>query len=116
MEILNRVIKKSILIIVPAIIGSAFIGSRKLPLGIFMGWLFGIINLRALSRNVEGMISSGNATPKIVVLNIMRLVALSAAIFALVYYRIVNIFGLLAGFTVVLLFILIEGWKVGKSR
>ncbi|MBI5408173.1 MAG: hypothetical protein HZA14_02265 [Nitrospirae bacterium] len=116
MEILKRVLKKSIFIILPAIIISFFIESRRLPLGIFAGWLFGIINLRALSRNVEGLVGAGNATPRIVILNLVRLLALFAAIFALVYYQVVNIFGLLIGFTVVFTLILIEGWKVGKGQ
>jgi len=46
----------------------------------------------------------------------MRLLALSVAIFMLVYYRIVNVIGLFIGFTVVSTLILIEGWKAGKSK
>ena len=114
--ILKRVLKKSIFIIPPLIIVSFFIESRRLPLGIFLGWLFGIINLRALTKNVEGMLGPGKATARIVVLNIARLLALSVAIFMLVYHRIVNIFGLLIGFTIVFTLILIEGWKAGKSK
>ncbi|RJQ50240.1 MAG: hypothetical protein C4538_00665 [Nitrospiraceae bacterium] len=116
MEILKRVVKKSIFIIVPAIAASAFYEPRKLPLGIFIGWLFGIFNLRALTRNVAGLIGSGKAAPLVVFLNIMRLSLLFVAIFLLVYYRVVNIIGLLLGFTVVFIFILIEGWKVGKEN
>ena len=116
MEILKRVLKKSILIIPPVILISFFVESRRLPLGIFMGWLFGIINLRALTKNVEGMLGPEKATVRIVVLNITRLLAMSAAIFMLVYYRIVNVIGLLIGFTIVFNLILIEGWKVGKSK
>jgi hypothetical protein len=116
MEILKRVLKKSIFIVPPLIIVSFFIETRKLPLGIFMGWLFGIVNLRALTRNVQGLLGPENATGKIVILNIIRLLALSAAIVMLVYYRIVNVIGLLVGFTIVFTLILIEGWKVGKLK
>lgn len=116
MEILKRVIKKSIFIVLPALVVSAFIEPRKLPLGIFLGWLFGILNLRALTRNVEGIVGAENATPRIVILNLVRLLTLFVAIFVLVYYRVVNVIGLLIGFTVVLVTILIEGWKVGKLK
>ena len=116
MEILKRVIKKSIFIIVPAVIISFFYESQKLPLGIFMGWLFGIFNLRTLTRNVEGMFGTEKATAKLVILSMFRLVALFAAIIFLVYYKIVNILGLLFGFTVVFVLIMIEGAKVGKSK
>jgi hypothetical protein len=116
MEILKGVLKRSIFIIPPLILASFFIESRRLPLGIFLGWLFGIINLRALTKNVEGLLGPEKATARIVVLNITRLLAMSAAIFMIVYYRIVNAVGLLIGFTIVFSLVLIEGWKVGKSK
>lgn len=114
MEILKRVIKKSIFVILPALAISVFIEPRKLPLGIFLGWLFGIFNLRALTKNIGGLVGAEKATARIMFLNITRLLMLFAAIFLLVYHRIVNVIGLLIGFTIVFAFILIEGWKVGK--
>jgi len=117
MEILKRVLKTSIVIVLPAALLSAFfIEPRKVPLGILMGWLFGILNLRQLTRNVEGLTGTEKATFKLVFLSMTRLLALCAAIFLLIYYRVVNIFGLLAGFTVVFILILVEGAKVGKSQ
>lgn len=116
MEILRRVIKKSIFIVIPALAISAFYEPRRLPLGIFLGWLFGIFNLRALARNVGGLVGAEKATARIMFFNISRLLMLFAAIFTLVYYRVVNVVGLLVGFTVVFTFILIEGWKMGKSK
>ena len=115
MEILKRVIRKSIFIILPAVIISFFYEAQKLPLVIFLGWLFGVINLRTLSRNVEGLVGSEKATMKIVISSMFRLLALFAAIFFILYYKAVNVFGLLFGFTVVFILILIEGAKVGKS-
>ena len=115
MEILKGVIKKSLFIILPAIVLSAFfMEPRKVPLGIFMGWLFGILNLRQLSRNIEGLVGTEKATFKLVFLSMTRLLVLFTAIFVLIYYRVVNIFGLLAGFTVVFVLILVEGAKVAK--
>ncbi|GBD96718.1 MAG TPA: hypothetical protein ENG83_14720 [Nitrospirae bacterium] len=117
MEILKRVIKKSIFIVLPATaVAAFFVESQKLPLGILLGWLFGIINLRQLTKNVEGLVGTGKATVKLVFLSMTRLLALFAAIFALIYYKTVNVFGLLAGFTIVFVLILVEGAKVGKSQ
>ncbi|MBI5739153.1 MAG: ATP synthase subunit I [Nitrospirae bacterium] len=112
MELLKRVAKKSSFIVLPAIVIAFFFESRKMPLGIFFGWLFGIFNLRALTRNVEGLVGSEKAAVGIVMLNLARLLTVSTAIFMLVYYKVVNIFGLIAGFTVVLALILLEGVKV----
>jgi len=39
MEILRGVVKKSIFVILPLVAGSAFIESKRLPLGIMFGWL-----------------------------------------------------------------------------
>lgn len=115
MEILKGVVKKSIFIILPAAVLTAFIiEPRKFPLGIIMGWLFGILNLRQLTRNIEGLVGKDKATFKLVFLSMTRLLFLCVAIFALIYYRIVNVFGLLIGFTVVFVLILIEGAKVAK--
>lgn len=115
MEILKGVVKKSIFVILPLIAGSAFIEWKRLPLSIIIGWLLGIINLRALSRNVKGIIGSEKAGAKMAFLSITRLVGLLSIIAILVYLKVVNIIGLLIGFTVVFLFILIEGLKVGRS-
>jgi hypothetical protein len=116
MELLKGVFKKSIFIILPSAVMSAFyIDPRKVPLGILLGWLFGLMNLRQLTRNVTGLFGSEKATFKLLFLSMTRLLALFAAVTMLVYYQIVNVFGLLFGFTVVFLFILIEGVRAGKS-
>lgn len=117
MEILKGVIKKSIFIILPALVLSGyFIEPQKVPMGIFMGWLFGVFNLRQLSRNVEGIIGSEKATFKLVFMSLARMLILFTAIFALIYYKLVNVFGLLFGFTVVFVLILTEGAKVSKAE
>jgi len=117
MELLKGVFKKSIFIILPSAALSAFyIDPRKVPLGILLGWFFGIMNLRQLTRNIRGLVGSEKATIKLLFLSMTRLLALFSAITILVYYKIVNVFGLLFGFTVVFLFILIEGARAGKQE
>lgn len=118
MEILKGVFKKSVFIVLPAAAASAFyIDPSKMPLGILLGWLFGIFNLRQLSRNVQGLVGSDKASVKLVFLSMTRLLTLFAAIIFLVYYRVVDVFGLLFGFTVVFILILIEGARTaGKGE
>lgn len=117
MDIVRGVFKKSIIIIVPAAIVSAYyVDTRKAPLGILLGWLFGIINLRQLTRNVKGLFGSEKATLKLLFMSMTRLLALFSAVIILVYYQVVNAIGLLFGFTVVFLFILIEGMRAGKGE
>ncbi len=117
MEILKRVIVKSLFIIFPAaILSYIYIEPQKVPLGILLGGLFGLFNLRQLSRNVTGLVGSERATFKLVFLSMTRLMVLFAAIFLLIYYRIVNVFGLLFGLTVIFALILIEGARVSKTQ
>ncbi len=117
MEILKRVIIKTIIIILPAaILSYIYIEPQKVPLGILLGGLFGLFNLRQLTRNVTGLVGSEKATFKLVFLSMTRLTVLFLAIFLLIYYGIVNVFGLLFGFTVVFALILIEGARVSKSE
>jgi len=114
MEILKRVIKKSLFIILPSAVISAFFEWKKLPMGIIAGGLFGILNLRGLVKGVEGFIGSEKPTAKIILTSMTRLFILFAAIFILIWFKIANAFGMLFGFTVVFVLILIEGVKVGK--
>jgi hypothetical protein len=117
MEIFKRVIIKAIIIILPAaVLSYFFIEQQKVPLGILLGGLLGLFNLRQLSRNVAGLVGTEKATFKLVFLSMTRLMVLCSAIFLLIYYGIVNVFGLLFGFTVVFALILIEGARVSKMQ
>ncbi len=115
MEILKRVIKKSFVIILPLAAISAFYEWYRLPLGIISGGVFGVLNLAGLVRSVEGAVGTEKAKVRIIIFSIIRLFILFAVIFILIWLKIVNIPGMLFGFTVVLVLILYEGMKVGKS-
>lgn len=115
MEILTRVVKKSFMIMLPALAVSYAYQWEKVPAGIIAGWLLGVINLRALSRNVKGLVRSDRAAAKIAILSLIRLVAVLAIIAVLLRFRVIHVFGLLFGFTAVFVLILIEGYRIGKS-
>jgi ABC-type multidrug transport system permease subunit len=116
MEIFKSVTKKSLIVLIPVLIAALFIESRKMPLGIFFGWLFGVINFKGMTKNIEAMTDVHKAKLKIFILSITRLAFLFAAIFAMAYYKLVNIIGLLIGFTIVFIFILVEGMKRSGSN
>ena len=111
MKILNRVAKKSLFIGLPAMAVALVFEWEKVPLGIAAGWFLGILNLRNLSKNVEGLIGSHKGASRIVFLSITRLFALFAAIILLLYFKVINVFGLLFGFTIVYALILYEGLR-----
>jgi len=116
MDLIRGVIKKSLFIIIPVSIFSLVYFDKKVFIGLISGWLIGIINLRQLAKNIHNFLGSTGARFKIISLSILRLSILFIAIFLLVYEKIVNIFGLLAGFTVVFIFVIIEGLKVAQKQ
>ncbi len=116
MEILRRVVNKSLIIILPAAALSAFFEWKKLPAGIIAGGAFGLFNLRSLVRKAEGLIGSEKATARLIVQSMTRLLIIGALIFVLIWLNIINVIGMLFGFTVVLVLILYEGLKEGKVR
>ncbi|MBI4698112.1 MAG: ATP synthase subunit I [Nitrospirae bacterium] len=116
MDILKGVFKKSIFLVITAAIISAFFEQKKLPLGIIAGGIFGILNLRGVVRSVEGFVGSESPSAGTVIFNMIRLLMLFAAIFLLVWYKIINIIGLLIGFTIIFILIIVEGIKAAKSK
>jgi hypothetical protein len=97
------------------VLAGLLIEPRKVPLGIVFGWLLGIVNFRQLSRNIRGLIGAEKATLRLVIMSMTRLIAVMIIIALLIFYRVVNVFGLLFGFTVVFVLILSEGTRLSKT-
>ncbi len=116
MNLLKRVTRKSLIILLLSAAVSAFYQWSEVPLGIIAGGVFGILNLRGLVIAVEGLVGSERATAMIVFMSMTRLFLLFVSIFILIWFKIINVLGMLFGFTVVFVFILIEGLKVAKEE
>ncbi len=116
MELYKAIIKRSLFVLIPFLAASAFIEPRKIPLSIFLGWLFGLTNFKGMVKNVQGMTDVHKAKSKIFVLSVFRLGIMFAAIAALAYYKVINLIGLLVGFTIVFVFIMLEGLRAAKSE
>ncbi len=86
-------------------------------MSIMTGGILGLVNLRGLARSVEGVLGAHKATGKMIFFSIFRLTMLFVVIGTLVYLNAVNIFGILIGFTVVFIFLIIEGLRyAGKIQ
>ena len=116
LEILIRVAKKSLSIILLSAGISVFLGWEKAPQGIIAGGLFGILTLRGVVRSVEGFVKSERFTGKIIFFTMSRLLILFLALFILIKYKMINVIGMLFGFTVVFVLILVEGMKEAKKE
>lgn len=110
---IKRLYKKALIVLIPVAALSAFIEPRKLPLSILVGGALGLLNLKGLSRGVENLVGSSPA--RLVILSIFRLLILAAVIVILVAAKLVNILGLLVGFTIIFVVLLSEGLKISKE-
>jgi hypothetical protein len=112
----NKIYRQAALIIIPLAIASAFIEPVKLPLGILAGALLAIINFRGMIKNLEGLIGSDRPTAKLVFLSIIRLVVIFAIIIALAVLQIVNLLGLMVGFTVIVVLVVRAGYIASQEE
>ena len=115
MVLLKRIYKRAILILLPLALLSAFIEWKKLPFSILIGGILGLINLRGLARGVNSLVGTYRPTAKMVISTIFRLGFLAVVLILLFALKIVNVFGILIGFTVVFILIMTEGLRLAKE-
>src|SRR4030065_1052542 len=113
-NLVKKIYKQSIIILIPLAVLSAFIEWPKLPLGILVGGILGLVNLRGLAKGVQGLTGTYRPTGKLVIFSLFRLAILAIVLGILIISKKVNVFGILIGFTVVFISILREG--LGSAR
>lgn len=111
MDLIKRIYRTSALILLPVALGSAFIEWWRLPAGVLTGGVLALINFRGLARGVRGLLGAGQGMGRMIFLSQFRLVMLFIVLGLIVYLKLVNIFGILAGFTIVFGVVLLEGYK-----
>lgn len=119
---LSGLYKKTLLAVVPLALASALIEPLRLPLGILAGGALGLFNLRGLKRGVENLLAvhaeAGTAPApmgRLIFMSFFRLFLLGAIIALLAISRLVNLIGLLVGFTVVFTLLLFEGLRASRE-
>ncbi len=115
MDLIQKIHRNSLILLFPLAAASAFIEWRQLPLSILMGGVLAILNIRALAWGVQGVLGSQKSSTKMLFFSQFRLVMLFLILAALVYLKVVNIFGILAGLTVVFSMVVIEGLRHAKK-
>ena len=115
MDLIKRIYKKSFLALIPLAILSALIEWKRLPASILIGGALGFANIKGLAWGVRGLLGTGKATGRMVFFSMFRLFLLFAILSALVYLKLVNIFGILIGLTVIFLLLITEGLKYAKN-
>ncbi|MEW6108560.1 MAG: hypothetical protein AB1632_05220 [Nitrospirota bacterium] len=115
MNLIKKIYKSSIFVLIPLALLSALIEWKKLPVSILIGGTLGLVNIRGLVWGIEGIFGATNLRGPMVLFTLFRLFLLFVIIIILLYLRLVNILGLMAGFTVVFTILMIEGLRSAKS-
>jgi len=114
-NLIKRTFKQASIILIPLSILSAFIEWKRLPLSILLGGILGLLNLKGLARGVEGLVGTHGQPGKLLFLSVLRLSILALILAILVISKLVNILGILIGFTVVFVSIIVEGLKHARE-
>jgi len=115
MDLIRNIQRNSLIILFPLSAVSAFLEWKKLPLGILTGGALGLLNIRALAWSVHGLLGAHKPSSKMLFFSQLRIIMLFFVLAGLLYLRLVNVFGILAGFTVVFIMVIREGLKYSKE-
>ncbi|HCC68593.1 MAG TPA: hypothetical protein DEP99_01740 [Nitrospiraceae bacterium] len=116
MEILKRVVKRSLIVLIIISVLSVFFFDWKIPLSILLGGALGIVNLKGLIWSTEGLLHGQKAKIAIVFSSLIRLFILFLIIFLLIKFDIANIFGLLVGLSVIFFILPVEGFLSERKK
>ncbi len=107
-ELVRRIYKQGVIILLLFSIISAFIEWKKLPMSILLGGALGLANLRGLEWGLERLFGTYRPRGKLLFLSFFRFFILACILLILALLKLVNFFGILIGFTVVFILIINE--------
>jgi len=107
--------KQSIVVLLLAAVISAYFEWKKLPVSILVGGGLGLANHRALSWGVTGMLDADRSYVRLLFFSVFRLLIIFVILFVLIMYKLVNVLGVLVGFTIVFTLILKEGFVAARK-
>ena len=101
--------------LLPAAAVASFFGWWRLPAGVLLGGLLALLNLRGLAWGVRGLLGADRIMAKMIFFSQFRLVMLFMTLALVLYLRLADIFGILAGFSIVFAVVLIEGYRLSSQ-
>jgi len=116
MEIIKKIYRQSAFILIPLAALSAFIDWKRLPLGILIGGVLALANLKGLAWGVEGLMGTQKAATKLVFFSFIRFFIILAILLILIWLKLINIIGVIVGLTAVFILFLKEGFKSAKNE
>ncbi len=115
MNLVKRIYKQGTIILLPLALASALFEWKKLPISILLGGLLGFANLKGLSWGLEKFFGPYKPSGKIIFLSIVRLFILTCILIILAVLKLINLIGILIGFTVIFILIIKEGLQTAKA-
>lgn len=130
MDLIKKVTKKSIIVILPLILLSVLVDWKDerlrvvglfgnpglMTLSIIIGGIIGLANLKGLVWGIDSLLGTYKASTKMVFLSLFRLFTLFAIIIILVVMKLINLLGFLIGMTVVFIILMIEAVRMAKEQ
>ncbi len=117
MEMVRRINRISAALLLIAALVSALFDWKKFPLGIIVGGVLALANLKGIQWGVRGIADPEVASQmkgRIIFFSLFRLLILFIILAVLLYLRIVNIWGVMIGLTIVFVTTMIEGLREAR--
>ena len=115
--IVKGVSKQALIILAPLCVISLFFTGWRFGFSIAVGGLVGVGNLSGIVWSVTALIGTEKPRGKMVFLSTFKLLIIFSILLILAILKLINPWGLLAGFTVVMVLIIKEGLlSAGKSE
>jgi hypothetical protein len=112
----QRIYRQCTFVLIPAAIISAFLSDWRFPLSILVGGLIGVGNLKGIILTVNAMLGVKMARAKMMALSMFKILMIFSVLLILIILKAINPYGLLIGFTVVIIIIIKEGLRASKKR
>ncbi len=106
-------IQSVILLLISSILSFFFL-SLEISVAIITGGIIALANLKGLSWGVNEFVAEEGGKIKLVFFSFLRIAAVFAVLIFLIYYKLINAFGLLFGLTIVFIMIVKEGFSSGQ--
>jgi cbb3-type cytochrome oxidase subunit 3 len=113
-DLIKRINKLGMVILVAAALLSAAYEWKKLPFSILVGGMLGLFNLKGLAWGLRDF-ALYRASGKVIFLSIFRFFTLAFILIVLAVLKLINLIGILIGFTIVFVLVLVEGIRTVRK-
>lgn len=117
MKMVKRINRISLVLLLIAALVASFFDWKKFPAGILVGGALALANLKGIQWGIQGITDPEIARQlkgRIIFFSLFRLLILFIILAILLYLRLVNIWAIMIGLTIVFVIIMIEGLREAK--